>query len=65
MDAQLGERVHSIVIEHVLEHGVAYRGEPVWEKRGEGETSTERQSPCISGWEPSCHHGDDNLEMSL
>jgi hypothetical protein len=48
-DAQLGELVHSITVEHALEHGVTYRGEPVGEKRGEEETSTERQPPCASG----------------
>jgi hypothetical protein len=41
-DAQLGELVHSVVIEHALEYGVAYRGEPVGEKHGEGEISAER-----------------------
>jgi hypothetical protein len=41
-DAQLGELVHSIVIKRTSEHGVTYRGEPVGEKRGEGETSAER-----------------------
>jgi hypothetical protein len=48
-DAQLGELVHSVTVKRVPEHGVAYRGEPVGEKRGEGETSAERQSPCASG----------------
>jgi hypothetical protein len=43
-DTQLGELVHSIAVERVLEHGVTYRGEPVGEKRGEGETSA-----CASG----------------
>jgi hypothetical protein len=48
-DAQIGELVHSVMIEHALEYGVAYRGEPVGEKRGEGEISTERQPPCPQG----------------
>jgi hypothetical protein len=41
-DAQPGELVHFITVKRTPEHGVAYRGEPVGEKRGEGETSTER-----------------------
>jgi hypothetical protein len=48
-DTQLGELVHSIAVERVSEHGVAYKGEPVGEKRGEGETSGERQPSCASG----------------
>jgi hypothetical protein len=47
-DAQLGELVHSVTVEYVLKHGVTYRGEPVGEKRGEGETSAKRQPPCAS-----------------
>jgi hypothetical protein len=41
-NTQLGELIHSITIERAPEHRVAYRGEPVGEKRGEGETSAER-----------------------
>jgi hypothetical protein len=41
-DAQLGELVHSVTVERAPEHGVAYKGEPVGEKHGEGETSAER-----------------------
>jgi hypothetical protein len=37
------------VVERAPEHGVTYRGEPVGEKRGEGETSAERQPSCGSG----------------
>jgi hypothetical protein len=48
-DTQLGELVHSVVVEHTSEHGVAYRGEPIGEKREEGETSVELQPPCASG----------------
>jgi hypothetical protein len=48
-NAQLGELVHSVVVERVPEHGVAYKGELIGEKRGEGETSAERQPPCASG----------------
>jgi hypothetical protein len=48
-DTQLGELVHSVVVEHTPEHGVAYRGEPIGEKREEGETSAELQPPCASG----------------
>jgi hypothetical protein len=48
-DAQLGELVYFITVEHASEHGVVYRGEPIEEKHGEGETSAEWQPPCASG----------------
>jgi hypothetical protein len=40
-DAQLRKLVHSVIVKHAPEHEVAYRSEPVWEKREEGETSAE------------------------
>jgi hypothetical protein len=46
--AQLGEFVHAVAVEHALEHEVACRCEPTGEKRGEGETATERQPPRAS-----------------
>jgi hypothetical protein len=48
-DAQLRELVHFVAVERAPEHGVAYRGELVGEKRGEDKTSAERQPPCASG----------------
>jgi hypothetical protein len=50
-DAQLGEPVHSIVIEHMSEHEIICESEPTGEKRGEDETATERQPPSASGCE--------------
>jgi hypothetical protein len=41
-DAQLGELVHSITVEHTPEHGVTDGSEPTGEKCGEGETAAER-----------------------
>jgi hypothetical protein len=46
--AQLGEFVHSVAVEHVLEHEVTCGSEPAGEKRGEGETAAERQPPRAS-----------------
>jgi hypothetical protein len=40
-NAQLGELVYSVVIDHMPEHGVIYWSEPTGEKRGEGETAAE------------------------
>jgi hypothetical protein len=50
-DAQLGELVYSIVIEHVPEYEVICGSEPTWKKRGEGETAVERWPPRASGCE--------------
>jgi hypothetical protein len=36
-DAQLGELVHSVVVEHAPEHEVVCESKPVGEKHGEGE----------------------------
>jgi hypothetical protein len=44
-DAQLGELVHSVMIEHAPEHEAIYVSIPTGEKRGQGETATERQPP--------------------
>jgi hypothetical protein len=49
--AQLGELVHSVVVEHAPEHEVACGSEPTGEKRGEGETAAERQPPRALGCE--------------
>jgi hypothetical protein len=49
--AQLGELVHSVVVEHKLEHEVACRSEPAGEKHVEGETAAEWQPPRASGCE--------------
>jgi hypothetical protein len=42
IDAQLGELVHFIMVEHVPEHKVIYGSEPAGEKHGEDETAAER-----------------------
>jgi hypothetical protein len=39
--AQLGELVHSIMVENVLEHEVICGSKPAGEKHGEGETAAE------------------------
>jgi hypothetical protein len=49
-DAQLGELVHSIVVEQLPEHELACGSEPAWE-RGEGEVVAEQQPPRASGCE--------------
>jgi hypothetical protein len=49
--AQLGELVHSVVVEHAAEHEVACGSEPAGEKRGEGETAAKRQPPRALGCE--------------
>jgi hypothetical protein len=46
--AQIGELVHSVVVEHVPEHEVSRGSEPAGEKRREGETAAERQPPRAS-----------------
>jgi hypothetical protein len=48
-NAQLGELVHSIVVEHVVKHEVVCGSEPTGEKREEGETAVERQPPRALG----------------
>jgi hypothetical protein len=48
-DAQLGELVHSIAVDHMPEHEVACLSEPVGEKCGEGETVAGRQPLQASG----------------
>jgi hypothetical protein len=40
-DAQLRELVHSVVVEQLPEHELAYGSEPAWE-RGEGEAVAEQ-----------------------
>jgi hypothetical protein len=49
--AQLGELVHSVVVEHAPEHKVICGSEPAEEKHGEGETAAERKPPQASGRE--------------
>jgi hypothetical protein len=44
-DAQLGELVHSIAVEHAQEHKVICGSEPTGEKCGEDETAAEWQPP--------------------
>jgi hypothetical protein len=39
--AQLGELVHSIVVEHASEHEIIYGSKPVREKHEEGEIVAE------------------------
>jgi hypothetical protein len=41
-DAQLGELVHSVAVEHVSEHKVICGSEPTGEKREEGQTAAEK-----------------------
>jgi hypothetical protein len=43
--AQLGELVHSVMVEHASEHEVIYGSKRAGEKHGEGETGAERQPP--------------------
>jgi hypothetical protein len=50
-DAQLGELVHSIMVEYVSEHEAICGSEPIGEKHGEGETATEQLPPRASGFE--------------
>jgi hypothetical protein len=50
-DAQLGELVHSVALEHALDHEVVCGSEPAGEKRGEGETATKQQPPRASDCE--------------
>jgi hypothetical protein len=60
--AQLGERVHSVVVEHTPEHEVVCRSKPTGEKREECETATERSNLEPQAVSPRHHHGDDDLE---
>jgi hypothetical protein len=46
--AQLGELVHSVMVEHALEHEVIYGSKLIGEKHEEGETIAERQPPQAS-----------------
>jgi hypothetical protein len=50
-EAQLGELVYSVAVEHASKHKVICESEPVGEKCGEGETADERQPPRASGCE--------------
>jgi hypothetical protein len=49
--AQLGELVHSVAVEHALEHEVICGSKPAAEKHGEGETAAEQQPPRASDCE--------------
>jgi hypothetical protein len=49
-DAQLGELVHSVVVEQLPEHELICGSEPAWE-HGEGEIVAEHQPPLASGCE--------------
>jgi hypothetical protein len=50
-DAQLGEVVQFIAVEHASEHEVVCGSKPIGDKRGEGETTAERQPPRASDHE--------------
>jgi hypothetical protein len=54
-DTQLREPVHSVVVEQLPEHKLAYGSEPSWE-RGEGEAVAEQQPPRASGWRAKCRN---------
>jgi hypothetical protein len=49
-DTQLGEFVHSVAVEQLLEHELTCGSEPAWE-RGEVEAVAEQQPPRASGCE--------------
>jgi hypothetical protein len=49
--AQLRELVHSIAVEHTLEHEVICGSKPAWENYGEGETVPKWQPPRTSDCE--------------
>jgi hypothetical protein len=49
--AQLGELVHSVMVEHMPEHKVIYGSKPAGEKHEEGETTAERQPSQALGCE--------------
>jgi hypothetical protein len=53
INAQLGELVHSVVVEHVLEHEVICRNKPAWEKHGEGGIVAKWLSPQASDCVPN------------
>jgi hypothetical protein len=40
-DAQMGELIHSVTVEHALKHEVVCGSKPAGEKSGEGETTVE------------------------
>jgi hypothetical protein len=44
-DAQLGEFIHSVAVEHALENEVIYKRKPAREKHREDETAAEWQPP--------------------
>jgi hypothetical protein len=56
-DAQMGELVHFIAVEHAPEHRVICESGPTREKCGEGETATERQPPRALSWRAKCRSG--------
>jgi hypothetical protein len=49
-DVELGELVHSVVVEQLPEHELVCGSEPAWE-HGEGQVVAERQPPRASGCE--------------
>jgi hypothetical protein len=59
-DAQLGEFVHSVMVEQLPEHELICGSEPAWER--EGEAIAEQQPPRPQAVKPPCHHEDDDLE---
>jgi hypothetical protein len=46
-DAQLGEFVHSIAVEHAPEHEVICGSKPAGEKHGDTETAAERYPQAL------------------
>jgi hypothetical protein len=50
-DTQLGELVHSVVVEHVPEYEVVRRSEPAGEKHEGDEIAVEQQPPRALGRE--------------
>jgi hypothetical protein len=50
-DAQLGEHIHSVMVEHVPEHKVIYGSEPAGEKHRECKTIAEWHLPQASDCE--------------
>jgi hypothetical protein len=48
-DAQLGELIHSVMVEQLPEHELVCGSEPAWE-HGKGEAVAEQQPPPASGY---------------
>jgi hypothetical protein len=61
-DTQLGEIVHSVVVEQLSEHKLAYGSEPAWE-HGEGEAVAEQHPPRASGCEATTPSWEQRLRV--